>query len=132
MHTAVQPRQESRKIIWISYLMSSAPVLIMLMAGTMKLFKPASVVQGFAHFGYAESVISWIAMAEIGSAVLYLIPRTSVLGAILITGFLGGAVATHVRLGEAVFLMPLMLGMLAWGGLFLREQRLRTLLPFRV
>jgi hypothetical protein len=131
MHTAVQPRQESRKIIWISYLMSATPVLIMLMAGTMKLFKPAGVVQGFAHFGYAESVILWIAMAEIGSALLYLIPRTSVLGAILITGFLGGAVATHVRLGEAVFVMPLMLGILAWGGLFLRDQRLRALLPLR-
>lgn len=132
MHTAVQPRQESRKIIWISYLMSAAPVLIMLMAGSMKLLKPAGVVQGFAHFGYAESVISWIALAEIGSAVLYLVPRTSVLGAILMTGFLGGAVATHVRVGEAVFVIPMTLGVLAWGGLYLREQRLRTLLPFRV
>jgi DoxX-like family len=72
-----------------------------------------------------------LGIVEIGSTVLYLVPRTTVLGAILLTGYLGGAVATHARVLEMQFLVPLMLGMLVWGGLFLRDPRVRALIPVR-
>ena len=97
----------------------------------MKLMKPAAVVQGFAHFGYPESLALCIGILELACAVLYVIPRTSVLGAILLTGYLGGETATHVRIGEALFIIPVILGVLVWGGLFLRDDRLRALIPLR-
>jgi len=93
--------------------------------------KPAAVVQGFAHLGYPESLLVTLGILELGCTVVYLIPRTSVLGAILMTGYLGGATATHVRIGEALFFIPVVLGVLAWGGLFLRDDRLRALIPLR-
>jgi DoxX-like protein len=96
----------------------------------MKLAKPAPVVEGFVRLGYPESLALGIGIVELACAVIYVIPRTSVLGAILLTGYLGGATATHVRIGEPFF-MPIILGVLVWGGLFLRDERLRALLPLR-
>ena len=96
----------------------------------MKLMKPAPVVQGFAHFGYPESLALSIGILELACTVVYVIPRTSVLGAILLTGYLGGATATHVRIGDPFF-VPVGLGVLVWGGLFLRDDRLRALIPLR-
>lgn len=81
-------------------------------------------------FGYPPGSIAVLGAVELASALLFVIPRTSVLGAILVTGYLGGAVATHVRAGDG-FIAPLLLGVVAWGGLFLRDGRLRALLPFR-
>jgi hypothetical protein len=81
-------------------------------------------------FGYSAASLTALAVVELTCALLYLVPQTSVLGAILVTGYLGGAVATHVRVGEA-FVMPLLLGVIAWVGLFLRDERLRVLLPVR-
>jgi hypothetical protein len=71
-----------------------------------------------------------LGILELICAVIYVIPRTSMLGAILLTGYLGGAIATHVRVGEQ-FIMPAVLGVLIWGGLYLRDYRLRALLPLR-
>jgi hypothetical protein len=81
-------------------------------------------------FGYPPGAIVVLGAVELVCALLFVIPRTSVLGAILVTGYLGGAVATHVRAGDA-FVAPALLGVVAWGGLFLRDERLRALLPFR-
>jgi hypothetical protein len=103
------------------------------MDGVMKLFKPAVVVEGTVKLGYQETVIVPLGIVLLTCTVLYIIPRTSILGAILLTGYLGGAVATHVRVGEALFSIsfPIILGVLIWGGLWLRDYRLRALVPLR-
>jgi hypothetical protein len=110
--------------------MSALPVLMLTMSAVMKLLKPPPVVEGFAHLGYPESLALALGIVELSCAVLYVIPRTSVLGAILLTGYLGGATATHVRIGEPFFI-PVVLGVLVWGGLYLRDPRLRALIPLR-
>ncbi len=92
--------------------------------------KPPSVVEGFVHLGYDDGVALGLGLVELIATVLYVVSRTSVLGAILLTGYLGGATATHLRIGEP-FHMALLLGILLWGGLYLREERLRRLIPFR-
>lgn len=91
----------------------------------------APYIEGTVQFGYAEDLAPWIGMSLLVSTLLYLIPRTAVLGAILVTGYLGGAVATHVRVEDPSFLFAATFGVLAWLGLYLREERLRALLPFR-
>jgi hypothetical protein len=89
-----------------------------------------SVAEEFARLGYQEKATIPIAVAEIASTVLYVIPQTTVLGAILLTGYLGGATATHVRIDDP-FVGPVIIGVLAWLGVFLREPRLRAILPWR-
>jgi hypothetical protein len=114
--------------------MSAIPALFLLMDGVMKLVKPAVVVEGTVTLGYQESVIVPLGVVLLVSTLLYVFPRTAVLGAILLTGYLGGAVATHVRVGHPLFshtLFPTYLGALLWGGLYLRDRRLRALLPIR-
>ena len=113
--------------------MSALPALFLLMDGVMKLMKPDIVVKTTVQLGYPESVILGLGIVLLACTVLYLIPRTSVLGAILLTGYLGGAVATHVRVEDGVFpvFFPVILGALLWGGLVLRDGQLRALLPVR-
>jgi len=120
----------SKTMLWAGRIMSALPVLMLLFSGVMKLMKPAPVVEGFAHLGYPERLALGLGIVELTCAVVYVIPRTSVLGAILLTGYLGGATATHLRIGEPFF-MPIVLGVLVWGGLYLRDDRLRALLPLR-
>jgi hypothetical protein len=96
----------------------------------MKFSGAPAVVQGMAHFGWPETMIATLAVLEAGSVLLYLIPPVSVLGGIVLTGFLGGAIATHLRIGEAVY-VHVLLGLFIWGGLYLRNPRLRELIPFR-
>lgn len=95
--------------------------------------KPAPVVEATVRLGYPESVIVPLGFVLLVCTVLYLIPLTSVLGAILLTGYLGGAVATHVRAGEGLFslVFPIIFGVLIWLGLYLRDDRLRALVPLR-
>ncbi len=130
MRTDSQTVPVSTKVLWAGRIMSALPVLMLLFSGVMKLVKPAPVVEGFAHLGYPESLALGLGIVELACAVVYVIPGTAVLGAILLTGYLGGATATHVRIGESFF-MPIILGVLVWGGLFLRDERLRALLPLR-
>ena len=120
----------SKKTLWAGRIMSALPALMLLFSGIMKLIKPASVMEGFVRLGYPESLALGIGIVEIACTVVYLIPRTSILGAILLTGYLGGATATHLRIGEPFF-MPIILGVLVWGGLFLRDDRVRALIPLR-
>ncbi len=110
--------------------MSALPVLLFLFSAGMKLMKPPAVLEGFAHLGYPEKLILPLGILELACTVLYMIPRTSILGAILLTGYLGGAIATHLRMGEP-FLPQFIFGVLIWGGLFLRDPRLRALIPLR-
>jgi hypothetical protein len=124
-------RPVSKAMIWIGWLLSVLPSLVLLFSGTMKLVKPEGVVKGFEHLGYPEHLALAIGIVEIGCTLVYLLPRTAVLGAILLTGYLGGAVASHVRLLEMRFLVPLLLGVLIWLGLFLRDPRVRALIPMR-
>jgi hypothetical protein len=125
-----QPEPVSKKMLWAGYIMSALPVLLLLMSAVMKFMKPAQIVQGFGHYGYPESLIVPLGIVEMACTVIYVIPRTSVLGAILLTGYLGGATATVVRMGDS-FIMPVLVGVLVWGGLFLRDARVRALIPLR-
>jgi hypothetical protein len=120
----------SKKMLWAGYIISALPVLMLIVSGAMKLVKSAPVVEGFVRFGYPESLALGIGLVELACVAIYVIPRTSVLGAILLTGYLGGATATHLRIGDPFF-APIVLGVLVWGGLFLRDARLRALLPLR-
>ena len=120
----------SKHMLWVSYIMSTLPVLMLLFSGIMKLIKPPSVMEGFAHLGYDESVALGLGVVELLATLLYIFPRTAVLGAILLTGYLGGATATHLRIGEP-FQMAILLGVFVWGGLYLRDERLRLLIPLR-
>lgn len=120
----------SKKSLWAGRIISAIPILFLLLDGVAKLFKPAPVVEATIQLGYPESVIVGLGIVLIACTVVYLIPRTSVLGAILLTGYLGGAVATHVRVSNTLFtiLFPMMVGVLIWGGLYLRNDRLRALI----
>jgi hypothetical protein len=119
------------RMLWAGRVVSALPVLALVGSATMKLAHSPQVVQMFTEkFGYQEASLQILALVELSCALLYLVPQTAVLGAILVTGYLGGAVATHVRVGD-VFLAPLALGVLAWLGLYLRDERLRALLPLR-
>ncbi|HEX9004645.1 MAG TPA: DoxX family protein [Blastocatellia bacterium] len=121
------------KPLWAGHIVSALSILFLLMDGVMKLVKPAFVVEATVKLGYPESIIFGLGFVLTLSTVLYAIPRTSVFGAILLTGYLGGAVATHVRVGGTLFeiLFPVIFGVLVWGGLYLRDNRLRALLPLR-
>ena len=123
----------SNKQLWTGRILSGLPAAFMLFDGGMKLFKPAPVVKATLQLGYAESVIVGLGIVLLASTLLYLIPRTAPLGAILLTGYLGGAVASNVRAGQPLFniVFPIVFGALLWGGLWLRDQRLRVLLPLR-
>jgi len=119
-----------KKMLWFGYILSALPTLLLLFSGAMKLVKPPSVMEGFVRLGYDESLALGIGLVELVCTILYLVPRTSILGAILLTGYLGGATATHLRIGEPYY-AAVLLGVLVWGGLFLREERLRVLIPLR-
>ncbi|MBI2690173.1 MAG: DoxX family protein [Acidobacteria bacterium] len=113
---------------WAGRALGAIPVLMMWMSAGMKFAQPPGLAEGFAHLGLPLSHALGLGLLEVTCTVVYLIPRTRVLGAILMTGFLGGATATHMRIGDPFFLQPL-LGAMAWGGLYLRDERLRELLP---
>jgi len=127
-------KPDTKKRPWVGYIISILPVLFLLMDGIMKLFKPQVVVDTTVQLGYPESSIIPIGIALLVCTVLYIIPQTSVLGAILLTGYLGGAVATHVRVENPLFtyiLVPVYLAIFLWLGLYLRDPRLRKLVPLR-
>jgi DoxX-like protein len=134
MQPITQSHPVSKKMLWAGRIMSGLPALFLLMDGVMKLVKPEPVVKATVQLGYPESTIVGLGIVLLVCVTLYLIPRTSVLGAILLTGYLGGAVATHVRVGDPLFthiLFPVFFGALLWGGLYLRDPILRTLIPLR-
>jgi DoxX-like family len=105
--------------------------LLMTFSGTMKLLNPPKLAEQFTGtFGFPGDVTMYIGIVEISCVILYLIPPTSVLGAVLLTGYLGDAIATHVRIHD-IFLAPAIIGFFVWLGLFFRDPRIRALLPIR-
>ncbi len=120
----------SKKMLWAGRVVSALPVLLMLVGGVMSLLSPAAVAEGTAKLDYPVHLTQAIVLLEIACAALYVLPRTAVLGAILLTAYLGGATASHVRVGDP-FVVPVIVGILVWGGLWLREPRVRALIPLR-
>jgi hypothetical protein len=133
LQSAANTNSISKKALWAGIIISALPSLMMLFSGATKLTKQGFVVTEFSRFGYPESVILGIGAIEIACILVYLIPQASVLGAILATGYLGGAVATHVRIGDPAIkiIAPILFGLMIWGGLYLRDERLRALIPLR-
>jgi hypothetical protein len=121
----------SKTALWTGRVMSAIVVALLLLSSVMKLMKMPAVIEGLARAGLPEHLIVPIGIIELVCVVVYVIPQTSVLGAILLTGLLGGATVTGLRIGDPTFPMPVVVGMLAWGGLFMRDLRLRALIPFR-
>ena len=121
-----------RTIIWVGRAISGLCVLFLALDGTAKLLKPAPVLEACTELGIPESTISGIGILLLACTAAYAVPATAVLGAVLLTGYLGGAIATHVRVGGPAFpvVFATAIGVLVWVGLYLREPRLRALVPF--
>ena len=116
------------------YVLTAFVALFLTFDTVMKVLQLAPAMQGTTELGYPASAVLVIGVIELACLVLYLVPRTSVLGALVLTGYLGGAIATHVRIGSPLLthtLFPIYVALMVWGGLYLRESRLRVLLPFR-
>ncbi len=124
----------SKKALWAGRTISAVIVLLLVLDGVMKFFKPKPVVDAFAHLGIPIELDFAIGTLLLLCTLLYAVPATSILGAILLTGYLGGAVMSHLRAGDPLFthvLFPTYLGSLIWLGLYLRDRRLRVLVPLR-
>ena len=130
MDASIDLHKTSTGILWTSYVLSAIPVAMMIFSAVLKFF-PSVVADGFNQLGWPVRLAPILGVIELACVIVYLYPRTAVLGAILVAGYLGGATATHVRVGDGFFFAPFLLGVLAWLGLWLREPRLKALLPFR-
>ncbi len=120
----------SKTMLWISYVLSALPCLLLLVSASFKFIQPAGFDEGLRHLGWEAGVFLYLGILEVSCVVLYLIPRTAVLGAILIAAYMGGAIATHVRVGDP-FWTQILVGVFVWGGLWLRDPRVKALIPFR-
>jgi DoxX-like family len=121
----------SRGVVRTGWVITGFVGLFLLVDGGARVAGFAPYVEGMTKFGYSASLATPVGLALLASTILMLIPRTAVLGCILVTGYLGGATATQVRAQDPWFLFPVVLGVLSWLGLYLRDSRLRDLLPFR-
>jgi hypothetical protein len=132
MESTAQATPGSTKRLWTGRILSTLAILFLAMDGVMKLVNPAPVVEGMNRLGYSLRLTAPIGIILLFCVLFYAIPRTSILGAILLTGYLGGAVASQLRVGEPLFshvLFPVYFGILIWVGLYLRDHRLRALVP---
>ena len=121
-------------MFWAGWILSVLPALMLLFSGVMKFTKSPELTEGFTHLGWNENLAVALGIVEISCTIIYLLPPTAVLGAILLTGYVGGAIATHMRVGDPFipnFVVPIVLGVVVWCGLWLRDPRLRALVPFR-
>jgi hypothetical protein len=124
----------SRVWLWVGRILTGIVALFLLFDSVIKLLKLDIVVESFVQLGYPESVARPIGILELACLVLYLVPQTAILGAVLWTGILGGAITSHLRVGDPVFthlLFGVYLGLMLWGGLYLRDAKLREVLPLR-
>lgn len=134
MQSSSQGPSASAARRWTGRVLSGLPVLFLVFDSVIKLFNIVPVQEAMLQLGYPPDAAVIIGVIELASVLLYAIPRTSVLGAVLLTAHLGGAIASHVRIESPLFthtLFPIYVAALLWGGLFLREERLQALLPFR-
>lgn len=131
MEAAIDPNI-SKSALWTGRVLSTLIVLFMLFDGITKIARSAATVAAFTKAGYGAGIVAVIGALALLSAILYAIPQTAVLGAIVLTGYLGGATDSVVHLGQPpVWWLPVAFGVLAWFGLYLRDPRLRQLVPFR-
>ena len=121
----------SNKSLWAGRIISGVTILFLLFDSSVKLMNLPAAAEATVRLGYPARLLLAIGIAELVCVVLYVIPRTSILGAILLAGYLGGAIATQVRLEDPWFFFPVVIGVLVWGGLYLRDHRLRELIPLR-
>lgn len=133
MQAATQTVLVSKPLLWAGRILSGLAVLFLIFDSVIKVLQLAPAVEATTQLGYPASLVFGLGILELACLAVYLIPRSAVLGTILLTGYLGGAVATNVRAGTPTFnvIFPLIIGALVWGGLFLRDDRLRTLVPLR-
>jgi len=132
MQTAAETNAASNGAVWTGRILSGLVILFLLLDGATKLVPLDVVVETSEQLGIPASLARTLGVLTIACTVLYAIPRTAVLGAILLTGYLGGAIAIHLRVGSPIFthlLFGLYLGLMVWGGLYLRDERLRALMP---
>src|SRR5580765_4178720 len=128
----VRETRGKRWMFWIGWAVSLWPAFVVISSATWKLTRNPWYVAEFARIGWPDSALPLLAFLQLGCIVLYVIPPTAVLGAVLLTGYLGGAIATYVRMGEPYpVLVPLSTSLIAWAGIYLRDERLRSLLPLR-
>lgn len=131
MQTEIQTATASGKLLWTGRILSILAVLFMLFDAVGHLLKPAPVVQAFLQLGIPLSLSVDLGIIQLLCVLVYVIPRTAILGAVLITGYLGGAVAIHMRVGNPLFecIFPIIIATFFWAGLFLRDSGLRTIFP---
>jgi hypothetical protein len=128
--TATTAGPPSKALFWTGWVLTALPVPLLALSAAMKFMQPPEVAEGNAHLGWPMHLCVPLGIVELSCVALYLFPRTAVLGAILLTGYLGGATGTHVRVGDPWFVPPL-LGVIAWLGLWCRDARVRALAPWR-
>jgi DoxX-like protein len=134
MQLPTQASVHSKKSLWAGRIVSGLVTAFLLFDAIIHLMKPAPVVEGFAKLGFPLRLAVPLGIVELVCILLYVLPRASILGAILLTGYLGGAVAIQLPTGNPFFgevLFPVYVGIFLWGGIYLRDERLRMLIPFR-
>jgi len=134
MQSAIQPEPLSKKSLWVGRILSGLVTAFLLFDAMIHLLRPAPVVEAFAKLHLPLSLAVELGIVELVCLALYVIPQMSILGAILLTGYLGGAVAIQMTTSNSLFgevLFPVYVGVLVWGGLYLRDERLRTVIPWR-
>jgi hypothetical protein len=122
--------ETSKKSLWAGRIISTLVVLFLLFDAIAKLMKITPVLEAFTRLGFSTGLAVPIGVVLLVCTIVYVIPPTAILGAILLTGYLGGATVTHLRAGQP-FYFPILFGVLVWGGLYLREYRLQALIPLR-
>lgn len=130
MTTELLAASQPRWMTLTGWILSILVAGLLTMSGVSKIMQPAGAAEGFAHLGWPLKLAIALAVVELGSMLLYLIPQTAGLGAILLTGYLGGATATHVRINDDA-LMPIVIGVVVWIALLLRDPRIRAIVPFQ-
>ena len=130
MQTATSPASVSKGALWTGRVLSGLAILVFVGGGIFSLLNAAKIAPQMAHYGFNEGHLTLIAWLEIVCGVVYMIPRTAVFGAVLLTGYLGGAVVTHIRAGEAP-IAPLVVAAVLWLGIYLREPSLHHIAPLR-
>jgi hypothetical protein len=134
MQAATQAGSLSKKSQWAGRITSGLVVAFLLFDAVIHLMKPAPVVEAFAKLGFPLRLAVPLGIVELVCILLYVVPPTSILGAILLTGYLGGAIAIQLPTGNSLFgevLFPVYIGVILWGGIYLRDDRLRTMIPLR-
>jgi hypothetical protein len=124
----------SKARLWAGRVLSAIPILFLTFDAVIKLIRIPAVSQGMTQLGYPVSLAQPLGIVLLACVLIYALPRTAVLGAVLLTGYLGGAIATHVRVGDPLFshvLFPVYVALMLWGGIYLRDERVRALLPLR-